>query len=95
MSFEDAETLSHTMARTGFSENRSRLLQSWEKHRQQRVQMVKDFTDASGRLRAPTSGFWKQYVKEWVMWILISVRGPKMGMEWLYNYNPEDIAKAY
>ena len=92
MALEDAETLAHTMAHVDFSAERVRLLHGWEAHRQARLRLVKDLTHWSGRQRAPSGNFLQYYIKEWAMWAVLKIKGPQLGLDWLYNYNPEDIA---
>lgn len=94
MAMEDGETLAHTIAHANFMTDRMTLLGKWEKHRQERLQLVKDFTDWSGRQRAPVSSSFMWYLKEWLMWAVVKVKGPTMGMEWLYGYNPEEIVSV-
>jgi 2-polyprenyl-6-methoxyphenol hydroxylase-like FAD-dependent oxidoreductase len=93
MAFEDAETLAFTIAQPDFLEARSKLLLKWQNHRRQRVGEVKAFTDRNGRLRSPNSNYYKQLVKDWVMWAMLKYHGPLNGMEWCYGYNGEDFMK--
>ena len=91
MALEDAESLGYTFARPNFETDYLRLLRTWEKHRQQRLKAVRDFTNRNGRLRSPESTWIVQYLKEWFMWTIFSFAGPKSGMEWLFGYSPENI----
>ena len=95
MALEDAETLAHTMAHVDFSTDRLRLLRKWEIHRQARLRLVSDLTDWSGKQRAPSSSFLQYYIKEWAMWAVMKIKGPQLGLDWLYSYNPEDIASVH
>jgi len=94
MSFEDAETLAMTMSRPDFDANRQRLLGAWQAHRQERVRQVKAYTDNNGRLRTPTDSWFKRVLKDWVMWAILSYKGPLNGMQWLFGYDGENIVKV-
>ena len=94
MALEDGETLAHTIAHINFSTERMDLLGKWERHRQERLRLVKEMTDWSGRQRAPISNSVAYYLKEWVMWAALKLKGPTLGMDWLYSYNPEDIVRV-
>jgi hypothetical protein len=91
MAFEDGETLAHTMAHADYATDRMALLGKWERHRQARLCLVKDMTDWSGKQRTPVSNSVLYYVKEWIMWAALKVKGPTLGMDWLYSYNPENM----
>ena len=91
MALEDAESLGYTFARNNFSIDYFRLLHTWEKHRQERLKAVKDFTNKNGRLRCPESTWIAQYLKEWFMWAVFHLTGSKSGMTWLFGYSAEDI----
>lgn len=94
MALEDGETLAHTIAHADFSTDRMSLLGKWERHRQARLRLVKEMTDWSGMQRAPVSSSVAYYLKEWIMWAVLKIKGPTMGMGWLYSYNPEDMASV-
>ena len=91
MALEDGETLAHTIAHADFLTDRMALLGKWERHRQARLRSVKELTDWSGRQRAPVRNSVAYYFKEWAMWAALKLKGPTLGMDWLYSYNPEDI----
>ena len=94
MALEDGETLAHTIAHVDFLADRMALLSKWERHRQSRLKQVKDMTDWSGKQRAPVSNSVVSYLKEWVLWAGLQIKGPLLGMEWLYSYNCEDFLKV-
>ena len=94
MALEDSETLAHTIAHGDFMTDRMTLLGKWERHRQARLRLVKEMTDWSGKQRAPVDSSTAFYIKEWVVWAALKIKGRTMGMEWLYSYNPEDIVSV-
>ena len=91
---EDAETLSHTISREGFSTDHMRFLQIWENHRKGRLAQVKRLTDINGRLRSPDHPV-MQNIKEWIMWGNFKWAGAMGNMEWLFGYNAEDILSHF
>ena len=94
MAFEDAETLAHIMARLDFADNPQKLLAVWDKHRRDRMQQVRDFTDRNASLRDPGRGQLRQTVKEWMVWAAFQYMGPSAGSAWLFGYNAEDIVSV-
>jgi 2-polyprenyl-6-methoxyphenol hydroxylase-like FAD-dependent oxidoreductase len=93
MAFEDAETLAYTMAQPNFLSQKTTLLNAWQTHRQQRVKLVKAYTDRNGKLRTPNDSYFQQVIKDWVMWAVLKYKGELNGLEWLYGYNAEDFLK--
>lgn len=91
MAFEDAETLAYTMSRLAFPDDRLRMLATWEQHRKERVEAVKSFTNRNSSLRSPGQSPWKQTIKEWIVWIMFQYLGPKAGVQWLLEYNAENM----
>ena len=91
IALEDAESLAFTIARANFNTDYLRMLRVWEKHRQERVTAVKQFTNRNGRLRQPESTWIVQYLKEWLMWGVLRYSGATTGLRWLYGYSGEDI----
>jgi 2-polyprenyl-6-methoxyphenol hydroxylase-like FAD-dependent oxidoreductase len=91
MAFEDTETLAYTISQLDFVGNWRKLLGIWEKHRQERLEMVKDFTNRNASLRDPGRGYLRQKIKEYIVWGVFKYMGPSAGVEWLYGYNAEDI----
>ena len=94
MGLEDAESLSYTLSHPDFESCYMRLLATWERHRSERLRLVKSFTDLNGRLRTPDSAI-TQWVKEWLMWGRFKWTGPLGNMQWLHGYNAEDIARCF
>ncbi|GAD96299.1 kynurenine 3-monooxygenase [Paecilomyces variotii No. 5] len=94
MGLEDAETLSHTFSHPQFASDYKRLLTIWQDHRKDRLILVKNLADLSGRLRTPDSAL-VQFAKEWVMWANMKWTGPMGNMKWLNGYNAEDVLKLY
>ena len=94
MALEDGETLAHTIAHGDFATDRMTLLGKWERHRQARLQLVKEMTDWSGKQRAPVNSSIAFYFKEWAIRVALKIKGPILGTGWLYSYNPEDIVKV-
>ncbi|KAF2093863.1 FAD/NAD(P)-binding domain-containing protein [Rhizodiscina lignyota] len=95
MALEDAETLAHTIGNVRFTTDHLKLIRSWERHRQARLRAVKQMTDDSGKLRAPSINAYAFYIKEWIMWAVLKMKGQTMGMKWLYDYSPEDIHRVH
>lgn len=91
MAFEDAETLAYTMSQPEFSMNRLRFLRAWQDHRKSRMEKVKIFTGRNAALRHPARSWFKQTLKEYVLWMAFKYMGPSAGLQWLYAYNAEDI----
>lgn len=94
MGLEDAETLSHTLAHPNFKSDYMRLLTVWERHRSERLGLVKDFTDLNGRLRTPDTAF-IQWVKELLIWGRFQWTGQLGNLQWLHGYNAEDIVRFF
>ena len=65
-------------------------LAKWDAHRLERVAAVTKFTSQGGDMRKHTTGWWAQYVKEWVLWVVLWVRASGEGLKWLYGYTEED-----
>jgi 2-polyprenyl-6-methoxyphenol hydroxylase-like FAD-dependent oxidoreductase len=91
---EDAETLAHTISREGFVTDYWRILKIFESHRKERLRRVKQLTDINGRLRSPDPPL-MQLVKELVMWATFKWNGSMGGLEWLFDYNAEDILRYF
>lgn len=94
MGLEDAETLSHTLARPDFKSDYMRLLAAWERHRSERLRLVKDFTDLNGRLRTPDTAV-IQWLKELLIWGRFKWTGELGNLQWLHGYNAEDIVRCF
>ncbi|KKP00432.1 hypothetical protein THAR02_07462 [Trichoderma harzianum] len=94
MGLEDAETLSHTLAHPDFASDYMRLLGAWERHRSDRLRLVKDFTDLNGRLRTPDTAL-VQWIKEMLIWSRFKWTGQLGNLEWLHGYNAEDIVRVF
>ncbi|KAL1860757.1 hypothetical protein Plec18167_009169 [Paecilomyces lecythidis] len=94
MGLEDAETLSHTLSYPQFLSDYKRLLRIWQNHRKERLVLVKNLTDISGRLRLPDSAL-VQYANEWVIWGNMKWTGLMGNMQWLDRYNAEGVLKLY
>jgi 2-polyprenyl-6-methoxyphenol hydroxylase-like FAD-dependent oxidoreductase len=91
---EDAETLAHTISREGFLTDYWPILKVWESHRKVRLQQVKRLTDINGRLRSPDPPL-MQSIKEWIMWSTFKWHGSLGGLEWLFDYNAENILSHF
>lgn len=91
---EDAETLAHTISRESFTTDYRKILNIWERHRIERLHLVKQLTDINGRLRSPDTPL-VQYLKEWLIWGVFRWQGRMGGLEWLFDYNAEDILRNF
>ncbi|EHK50920.1 uncharacterized protein TrAtP1_009298 [Trichoderma atroviride] len=94
MGLEDAETLSHTLSHPDFKSDYVRLLTAWERHRIERLRLVKDFTDLNGRLRTPDTAV-IQWLKELLIWGRFKWTGELGNLQWLHGYNAEDIVRFF
>ncbi|KAK5991440.1 FAD-dependent monooxygenase nodY2-like protein [Cladobotryum mycophilum] len=104
MAFEDAETLAYTMCRVysilmvDSSNNPgdviSDQLTKWERHRQERIAKVLDFTTNNGTLRKASPSVYVQTAKEWMIWAIFKFIGSGAGTNWLYTYNAENVLGA-
>ena len=106
MAFEDAETLAYTLQRIydsdlsaptevqGHGHLIGDQLGKWQRHRQQRIAKVIDFTTKNGALRKSSPQFYEQAAKEWILWIVFKFMGPQAGAQWLYSYNGENVLSA-
>jgi 2-polyprenyl-6-methoxyphenol hydroxylase-like FAD-dependent oxidoreductase len=70
---------------------RAEKLDKWQRHRQERVAKVLDFTTKNGNQRKATSHLYEQAAKEWLMWASMKFAGPTGGARWLYGYNAESV----
>lgn len=50
-----------------------------------------DFTSFNGDLRKTSANAVHQFMKETLIWLVLKFRGQKMGCEWIYEYNAEDV----
>lgn len=91
MAFEDVETLAYTMSQPVFVVNRLKLLHIWETHRKARMEKVKVFTQRNASLRHPARSWFKQTLKEYLLWGAFKYMGPSAGLQWLYGYNAEEM----
>lgn len=99
MAFEDADTLSHVLARVyspGFNQatDLSDLIAKWEHHRQERVVKITKYTSQNGKMRKSSRYVCEQMAKEWMIWAALKVKGPQAGNGWIFSYNPEDVLAA-
>ena len=104
MAFEDCETLAYTLSRVqditmldALADATSVIgdqLSKWQKHRQDRIERVLDFTTKNGTLRKSSPQFYEQAAKEWVIWVAFRFMGPEAGAAWLYSYNAENVLGA-
>lgn len=101
MAFEDAETLSYVLGRLsdlhlahpGGSHKlfAGEILEKWQRHRQDRIVKVLDFTSKNGTLRKSSPHAYEQAAKEWIIWAALKLMGPEAGAKWLYSYNVENV----
>ncbi|KAF4956886.1 hypothetical protein FGADI_3489 [Fusarium gaditjirri] len=101
MAFEDAETLAYVLERihdahvTHSSSDHKSLskdtLDKWQRHRQDRIVRVMDFTSKNGTLRKSSPHAYEQAAKEWILWAAFKFMGAEAGAKWLYTYNAEDV----
>ncbi|KAG4277777.1 hypothetical protein FPRO04_07020 [Fusarium proliferatum] len=101
MAFEDAETLSYVLGRLsdlrlahpGGSHKlfAGEILEKWQRHRQDRIVKVLDFTSKNGTLRKSSPHAYEQAAKEWIIWAALKFMGPEAGAKWLYSYNAENV----
>ncbi|KAJ4251031.1 hypothetical protein NW762_011681 [Fusarium torreyae] len=101
MAFEDAETLSYVLGRLhnlhlAHPEGSHELfagdtLEKWQRHRQDRIVKVLDFTSKNGTLRKSSPHAYEQAAKEWIIWAAFKLMGAEAGAKWLYTYNAENV----
>jgi hypothetical protein len=58
------------------------------------VRQVKAYTDNNGKLRTPNNSWIRQVIKDWMMWAMLSYKGPLNSMEWLFSYDAENFVKV-
>ena len=90
MAFEDAETLAYTISWASAEQPLAELLPKWEAHRMARIQTVTQFTSMNSDMRKP-SGYYQMLIKEWSIWAYLKYTGPEGGLQWLYQYNTENV----
>ncbi|EWG44915.1 hypothetical protein FVEG_05878 [Fusarium verticillioides 7600] len=101
MAFEDAETLSYVLGRlrdshlahAGGSHKlfAGDILSKWQRHRQDRIVKVLDFTSKNGTLRKSSPHVYEQAAKEWIIWVAFKLMGAEAGAKRLYTYNAENV----
>ena len=90
MAFEDAETLAYTISRAIAEHPLAELLPKWEAHRMARIQTVTQFTSTNSDMRKPLS-YYQMVIQEWIIWAYLKYTGPEAGLQWLYQYNAENV----
>ena len=92
MAFEDAVTLADVIAANKVGDgDLAEKLDGWQTRRKARIQKVVAFTGQSGDARKASKSWVQQVVKEWAMWAYFWVKGPEMGLGWMYDYDTEKI----
>ena len=50
-----------------------------------------EYTGRNSSLRQPGESYIRQAAKEWIVWAAFKYMGPQAQLQWLYEYNAENI----
>jgi 2-polyprenyl-6-methoxyphenol hydroxylase-like FAD-dependent oxidoreductase len=92
MALEDAETLAYALTHDGAVS--TRLVPTWQEHRQKRVREVVAYTAETERRRRPSPNVVLQKIKEWILWGILWYHGEHGMNPWMSKYDGKEQMAA-